>query len=142
MSQGADTGRAGGEYDVEVFFDGQCPLCSKEIRMLRGLDRGGRIRFTDIADPGFEAARHGRTLQELMNRIHGRLPDGTWIEGVEVFRRLYDAAGLRGLVAVTRWPIVSPALDAAYGWFARNRLRLTGRCTPEVCTPGHVRGQT
>jgi predicted DCC family thiol-disulfide oxidoreductase YuxK len=59
------------------------------------------------------------------------LPDGTLVEGVEVFRRAYAAVGLGWLVAPTRWPLLRPLADAAYRWFARNRLRLTGR--GEVC---------
>ena len=65
--------------------------------------------------------------RELEARIHGRLPDGTVVEGVEVFRRAYAAVGLAALVAPTRWPGVARVLDLAYGWFARNRHRLTGR---------------
>ena len=70
-------------YDVEVFYDGECPLCLREVRMLERLDRGrGRIVFTDIAATDFSAAAHGRTQAELMAEIHGRLPDGTWLIGV------------------------------------------------------------
>lgn len=78
---------------VEVFFDGECPLCTREIAMLRRLDRRSRIVFTDIAARSFEPARVGKTMAELMDHIYGRLPDGTLIEGVEVFRRLYGAVG-------------------------------------------------
>ena len=67
-----------------------------------------------------------------MAEIHGRLPDGRWIRGVEVFRRLYAAVGWRRLAAATRWPGVRQALEAAYRLFARNRLRWTGRC-PSAC---------
>jgi predicted DCC family thiol-disulfide oxidoreductase YuxK len=86
---------------------------------------------------GFDAARYGATHAELMARIHGVLPDGTLVEGVEVFRRAYAAVGLGWLMAPTRWPLVRPLADAAYRWFARNRLRLTGRgevCNAERCT--------
>ena len=38
-------------WRIEVFFDGDCPLCVKEIGMLRWMDRKNRIRFTDIAEP-------------------------------------------------------------------------------------------
>ena len=114
--------------DVEVFFDGDCPLCRREIRMLQRWDRRQRIRFTDIAAPDFDAAVLGRTQAELMSRIHARLPDGSLIEGVVVFRRLYAAVGLGPLVALSRLPGVSHALDFAYARFADNRLRLTGRC--------------
>ena len=85
----------------------------------------------DASGPAFDGARPGRSFDELMGEIHGRLPDGTWITGVEVFRRLYGAVGFRWLVAVSRWPGVRPALDAAYRLFARHRLHLTGRCTDQ-----------
>ena len=68
---------------------------------------------------------------DFMARIRGRLPDGTMIEGVEVFRRLYAAVGFGALVAMTRVPGLSQLLDLGYRVFARNRLRLTGRCAPD-----------
>ena len=116
-------------FEVEVFYDGDCPLCVREIEMLRRLDRGrGRILFTDIAAPGFSPEEVGLSYSALMERIHARLPDGRLIEGVEVFRRLYGAVGLGWLLAPTRLPGLRGLSDWAYEKFARNRLRLTGRC--------------
>jgi predicted DCC family thiol-disulfide oxidoreductase YuxK len=120
-------------FDVEVFYDGACPLCLREMNLLRRRDRRARIRFTDIAAEGFDAARVGVTWEALMARIHGRLPDGSVIEGVEVFRRLYAAAGFRVLVRLSRAPGVSQLLELAYRAFAKNRLRLTGRCAEHGC---------
>jgi predicted DCC family thiol-disulfide oxidoreductase YuxK len=71
-------------------------------------------------------------MEELMDRIHGRLPTGQLIEGVEVFRQLYSAIGLGWIVALTRLPGLRWLLDVAYRFFARNRLKWTGRCTPET----------
>lgn len=121
------------DFDVEVFYDGACPLCMREIRMLQRRDRKGRIRFTDIAAPGFDASAVGLTWETLMQRIHGRVPDGTLIEGVEVFRRLYAAVGFSRLAAFSRAPGVSQALNLGYRLFAKNRLRLTGRCDNTAC---------
>ncbi len=118
---------------VEVFYDGACPLCMREIRMLRRKDRDAKIQFTDIAAEGFDPAAVGTTMSELMAKIKGRLPDGSWIEGVEVFRQLYTAIGWGRAVAITRVPGISGALSLGYRWFAKNRLRLTGRCEPEGC---------
>ena len=120
-------------HDFEVFFDGECPLCVREIRMLQRRDKSARIRFTDIAGDDFSASDVGVSPQALMDRIHGRLKDGTIVEGVEVFRQLYSAVGFRRLVALTRIPGISHLLDVAYSLFAKNRLRLTGRCTSEGC---------
>jgi predicted DCC family thiol-disulfide oxidoreductase YuxK len=114
--------------NIEVFFDGACPLCRREVAMLKRWDRHGRIIATDIAAPDFDPHPTGRTWDELMARIHGRLPNGDIIEGVEVFRRLYSAIGLGWLVSVTRWPGIRSVMDLGYRIFARNRLRLTGRC--------------
>ena len=121
-------------FEIEILYDGECPLCSREVAALRRLDRGrGRLRFADIAAPGFAPARYGRSRAELMARIHAALPDGSLVEGVEVFRRAYGAVGLGWLLAPTRWPGVRRLADAAYRWFARNRLRLTGRGEACAC---------
>lgn len=124
-------------FDVEVYFDGDCPLCLREINMLKWLDRRHRIRFTDIAVPGFDPTSTGLSYRELMDRIRGRLADGTPIEGVEVFRRLYGAVGFGPIVALSRLPGISHLLDAGYVVFAKNRLKLTGRCIKDsdgVCS--------
>ena len=111
------------DFEIEVFHDGACPLCAREVRMLRRRDRQAR----------FDASQAGVSWEDLMARIHGRLPDGTIIDGPEVFRRMYAAVGFRRLVALSRWPGVAALVDLAYGVFAKNRLRLTGRCAAAGC---------
>ena len=123
-----------GSYDFEVFYDGGCPLCVREIGMLRRWDRRQKIRFTDIDAADFRGQDFGKSYDELMAQMHGRLPDGTWIRGVEVFRRLYSAVGFGPLVFLSRFPGISQTLDLGYTLFARNRLRLTGRCTTDSCS--------
>lgn len=118
---------------VEVFYGGDCPLCNREIQLLKWMDRRQRIRFTDIASPEFLPQDYGKTMDDFMREIQGRLADGRWIHGVEVFRQLYAAVGLGPAVWVTRLPLLSQALDAGYRLFAKHRLRLTGRCTPQSC---------
>lgn len=124
-------------WQIRVLIDGNCPLCSREQRLLERLDRGrGRIAFEDISAPSFDASASGRTAAEVRDRIHGVLPDGTVVEGVEVFRRAYAAVGFGWLLAPTRWPGLRTLADAAYRVFARNRLRWTGRahaCETDRC---------
>lgn len=116
------------DFDVEVFFDGNCPICRREIAYLQRLDRRRRVRFTVIAPLGPAGAIDDIPWDQLMAEIHGRLPDGRWIKGVEVFRHLYASVGLGPLVRVTRWAGIEQILDAAYATFARRRLRWTNRC--------------
>lgn len=121
------------DWHVQVFYDGDCPLCVREIGLIRRFDRKNRILFTDIAGEDFKAKDWDKSYDELMAEIHGRLPSGEWITGVEVFRQLYTAIGLRWVAALTRLPLISHILDFGYRVFARNRLRLTGRCQDGVC---------
>jgi len=111
----------------EVFYDGDCPLCRREIELLQRLDRKSQVlSFTNIATE--EKLSIEKSHAELMGRIHGRdLKTGEIVEGVEVFRRLYAAVGFSPIVALTRFAPISWLLDRGYEWFAKNRLRLTGR---------------
>ncbi len=115
-------------WQVEVYFDGECPLCRREIAWLRRQDRLGPLRFVDIAAEDFCEEELGFEHAHFMAEIQGRLPNGEWIRGVEVFRQIYVALGWGALVRATRWPGVSHGLDWAYRIFARNRLKWTGRC--------------
>jgi predicted DCC family thiol-disulfide oxidoreductase YuxK len=117
----------------EVFYDGDCPLCMREIRMLMRKTPAGRVRFTNIAAPDFDAAALGLTYEDLMAKIHGRMPSGQIIVGPDVFRELYTAIGWKRLVAISRWPGISHLVALAYRAFAANRLRLTGRCNQQGC---------
>ena len=120
-------------WRVEIFYDADCPLCVKEIAVLRWLDRRNRVRFTNIAADTFQPTEYGKTMKQFMDEIQGRLPDGQWIVGVEVFRQVYSAIGLGVFVWPTRLPLIRNMLDWGYHLFARNRLRWTGRCKEQSC---------
>ncbi len=107
----------------------------REIRFLRKKDAAGKIKFTDIAADSFNAQEYGKTKTEFMAQIQGRMADGSWVTGVDVFRQLYAAVGFKKSVAVTRLPLIKQLLSAGYFVFAKNRLRITGRgaCEEDVC---------
>ncbi len=115
------------DFDIKILYDGDCPLCKREMAWLMRRDTKRRVAFEDIASSGFDPARYGRTQMDVMDRIHGQLPDGTVIEGVEVFRRVYRAVGLGWMLAWTRLPVARQLTDTTYRLFAKNRLRLTRR---------------
>ncbi len=101
--------------------------------MIRRLDRGrGRVDCVDLSAPDFNAGAFGLEQATIEARIHGQMPDGEIVEGVDVFVHLYDAVGLGWMTAPAHWPGFRWILDRLYLWFARNRLRWTGRA-PEMC---------
>ena len=130
----------------EVFFDGQCPLCSREIEMIRRKDKMHRLKLTDISNPDF--ASNDFSNESLMREIHGRLPSGEYVKGVEVFREIYQRLGFSKFVAPTRLPGIRHLLDLAYRCFAFLRFRhamhrinkskpnnATDNCSTGACQP-------
>lgn len=117
----------------QVFYDGGCPLCRREMDWLKKKDVQKNILFTDIQDRQFDETFVGKSQDELMAQIHGRMPDGTWVTGVEVFRQIYGSIGFKIPVMISRLPIVRHALNLCYRVFARYRLRITNRCDAQGC---------
>ena len=123
-------------YELELFYDGACPLCSREISFIRLLDRKSKIKCTDISLEEFDPKQYGKEIATFIKIIQCRTFDGRWIEGVEVFRQIYSRIGFRSIVFFTRIPGISHLLNLVYRTFAKNRLRLTGRCDNSQCSIG------
>lgn len=126
---------------LTILYDGDCPLCRREIKAMLRLDKGrGRLAGVDIAAPEFDAASYGLTREQVMGAIHAIGDDGAVVKGMEVFRRAYAAVGLGWLLSPTGWPLIKPLADRLYRWFARNRMRITlrsWRAIPgEACATG------
>ena len=124
------------QYPLTVFFDGACPICDREIALMKRLDRRRQLEFCDFSAQEYNAVSIGFTAADLATVIHARWADGRVIAGIEVFRAMWEAVGLRFLAKLSRLSVVEPLVLNAYAWFARNRLRLTGRshaCTEDSC---------
>lgn len=127
-------------YPLTVFFDGACPICDREIALMRRLDRQRRLIFCDFSQREYDPASINVSPAELGRVIHGRWGNGNVIIGVDVFRAMWEAVGLGFLARLSRLSFVEPLILKAYAWFARNRLRLTGRSTAstgDACRSAH-----
>lgn len=109
------------DYPLTIFHDGDCPICRFDVANLQARNDAGRLRFIDIASPGFDATPYGLSVEDLRAAIHAQRPDGSWITGMAVFRLACRAVGLGWLVAPTGWPLVRGAVDVLYRLFARRR---------------------
>jgi predicted DCC family thiol-disulfide oxidoreductase YuxK len=121
-------------WQIELLYDGQCPLCVREVNFLKKRDGDrGLVAFVDIADDRYSPEAHGGIDYETaMGRIHAVLPDGTTVKNVEVFRRIYEILGMGWVYAVTKLPMVGSIANWLYGIWADWRLALTGR--PDLTT--------
>ena len=123
-------------YPLTVFFHGACPICAREIALMKRLDRRRQLEFCDFSNQEYDATSSGFAATDLGTVIHARWADGSVITGVEVFRAMWEVVGLGVLARLSRLSLVEPLVLRAYAWFARNRLRMTGRshaCTGDAC---------
>jgi predicted DCC family thiol-disulfide oxidoreductase YuxK len=107
---------------LTVWFDGACPLCLREITLMRRLDRQGAIDFIDIGAAG-AACPIDPAL--LLQRFHARETDGPLLDGAAAFAAMWRAIpALRPLGHVAKWPPILWLLERAYRGFLRIRPRL------------------
>jgi len=121
-------------WKIKLLYDGDCPLCLKEVDFLQKRDGGqGLVKFVDIADESYNPKDHsGIDYETAMGRIHGILPDGTILKNIEVFRYIYEILGMGWVYAPTRLPILNSLANQIYTIWADLRLKLTGR--PSLAT--------
>ena len=106
---------------VTVWHDGGCPLCRREIALMRRLDRRGAITFVDASD-GASACPLDRA--DLLARFHAR-EDGRMLSGAAAFAAMWRAIpALRPLGLLARNRFALRLLDRGYVGFLRIRPRL------------------
>lgn len=107
---------------VKVWYDGACPLCLREIALMRRLDRRGRITFIDVAEGADPSCPIDRA--QLLARFHAE-EDGVVHSGAAAFAAMWRAIPLlRPLGFAARSTLVLRVLEAAYVRFLKLRPRL------------------
>ena len=123
-----------------VIYDGECGICSSQIKKLSHWDGHGRLAYLSLHDP--EVARrwpdmtHDRLMQEMA--VVDRLGRRHW--GPEAIRyltrrlpRLWWAAPF------THFPGSMFVMRPMYRWVARNRYRLSGHACDNGSCSLHVK---
>jgi predicted DCC family thiol-disulfide oxidoreductase YuxK len=105
-----------------VWFDGGCPLCTREIALMRRLDRRGRLHFVDISD-GTAACPVDRAA--MLARFHVTDADGRLHHGAAAFAAMWrEIPLLRPLGLMARLPGVLWLLERVYRGFLHMRPAL------------------
>ena len=106
---------------VTVWFDSACPICKREISIMRGLDWRQRINFVDIyaADTACPV-----DVASLLARFHARDNAGHIVSGAAAFALMWQQIPiLAPLGYLAKAPVILRLLERAYGNFLRWRKR-------------------
>jgi predicted DCC family thiol-disulfide oxidoreductase YuxK len=124
MSAVEPAARSSGLPHVTVWYDGACPLCTREIALFRRLDGAGRIAFVDVADPD-AAPSCPLDRGSLLARFHAQERGRPIVSGAAAFAALWRATPvLAWLGHLARLPPVLWALERLYVAFLRVRPRM------------------
>ena len=128
MGKGRPRTISGSMTQVTVWYDGQCPLCIREIALMRRMDKAGAITFLDAAD---EAISCPLDRQLILARFHAREGDNL-LSGAAAFAAMWRAIpALRPLGQLARNGVLLAIMEGAYRMFLKVRPLLQ-RITPPV----------
>lgn len=106
---------------VTVWYDSACPLCVREIALMRRLDWRAQIGFVDLMDDG---AHCPVDRNKMLARLHA-YENGQLLTGAAAFAAMWRVIPvLRPLGLLARNRFVLQGLERLYLAFLRVRPRL------------------
>lgn len=123
---------------LRLFYDGQCPLCVREMRQLQRHDTAQHLALVDIFTPNFHADFPQINADAAREILHAERPNGELLLGLDATYAAWKIVGKGYWIAPLRWPVVRVIADCCYRFFARNRYSisywLTGTARCQQCT--------
>jgi predicted DCC family thiol-disulfide oxidoreductase YuxK len=101
---------------VTVYYDGSCPVCTKEIGIYRRADGGDAVNWCDVSQQN--ANLDGLTQAQAMSRFHVKGPDGVMQDGAKAFILLWlSLPRWRWLGGIASVPPLPQILELLYRGF-------------------------
>ncbi len=104
----------------EVFYDGGCPVCRREIGLYRKVVHLQDVRWTDVSDPGVKLEGLARAL--ALRRLHVRRENGGLASGAAAFTAIWRKLPyLRWIARALDVPPFAQMAELGYRGFLRIR---------------------
>jgi len=105
---------------AEVFYDGACPICRREIAAYKGMDGMDGIDWRDVSDEAF--AEPGLDREAALARFHARTSEGEIVSGAKAFLAVWKRSPkLAPLARLLDRPPFVGVLEIGYRGFLRVR---------------------
>jgi predicted DCC family thiol-disulfide oxidoreductase YuxK len=105
-----------------VFYDGGCPVCSREVQFYRNREGADFFAWVDVARADEALLGPGLSRDEALARMHVRRADGTIVSGAAAFAEIWRGMpGLRWLGMLLGVPPFGVLAELGYQLFLRAR---------------------
>lgn len=111
-------------YPLSIYYDASCPLCTREVTILKRYDHDDQLRLVDCSPAAF-APVEGYSRDAMMRLIHARDAAGQWLVGAPVFAAAYQASGFASIASLWGSARLQPMWNVLYPWIAHNRMLLS-----------------
>jgi len=109
-----------------ILYDGECPMCVFQMKVLSWLDWFGVLALMPLSDPHAQEIAPQLTREDLLEAIHCVTPQGRIYRGARAIRFVGMRLPLLVPVALFLWfPGVILIAEIIYRWVSRNRLVLS-----------------
>lgn len=116
----------------EVYFDGGCPACRREMAHYRAQRSSVPIRYTDVVAEPERLAEIGISQRDAIHRLHARDERGRLLVGMRAFHGVWiRIPRYAGLARRLERLITSRAMEWLYARFCD--WRLPRRCRDGAC---------
>ena len=103
---------------LTVFFDGSCPICSKEIAFYRTRVGADMLSWIDVSDGRTALTQETVSREDLMARFHVQNSDGQLVSGGAAFAELWAALpAFKIFGKLFKLPGFSFLIDIGYDFF-------------------------
>lgn len=109
---------------LTIYYDSQCPLCSREMQHLKSFDHNNLIQLADLHQDNFAQKYPHIDQTEAMEFLHGEY-QGELLLGLDVTYRAWNLVNKPHYVCFLKWPLVNRVAQKAYKQFARHRHTLS-----------------
>jgi predicted DCC family thiol-disulfide oxidoreductase YuxK len=114
---------------LDVFYDGKCGLCSKEITYYRRIAPDGIFNWLDIAHDPAPLSQYQISQSDALRRLHVRDASGGWHIGADAFLVIWRQLNYWRLLAMlVSLPVVKQIARLCYNWFADYRFKRLAHC--------------
>jgi predicted DCC family thiol-disulfide oxidoreductase YuxK len=121
------------ESDADtVFFDGKCPLCTREISFYRGQRGAEDINWVDVTKASLDNLPSGLTRKDALARFHVLTTGGELVSGGNAFSSLWlSLPAFQWAGKLFKISFLALLLERAYKIFLPCRPLLQ-RCMPQT----------
>ena len=109
----------------KVFYDGACPLCTREIAFYKRRQGADGVAWVDVSGVARDQIAPGLNREQALARFHVQMDDGSIVSGGTAFATLWTALpGFRFWGRLFQFQPLASVLDRAYDIFLKVRPRL------------------